>query len=64
MVETFVRNVIIEINNVIMKIKWREGAFNWKIWKKSKSRCEMRWKIWKIQKKIVKRYEKYGRNPS
>jgi hypothetical protein len=48
MVETFVRNVIIEINNVIMKIKWREGAFNWKIWKKSKSRCEMRWKIWKI----------------
>jgi hypothetical protein len=25
---------------------------------------EMRWKLWKIQKKIVKRYEKYGRNPS
>jgi hypothetical protein len=24
----------------------------------------MRWKLWKIQKKIVKRYEKYGRNPS
>jgi hypothetical protein len=23
--------------------------------------CEMIWKIWK---KIVKRYEKYGRNPS
>jgi hypothetical protein len=22
--QTFVRNVIIEINNVIMKIKWRE----------------------------------------
>jgi hypothetical protein len=25
---------------------------------------EMIWKLWKIQKKIVKRYEKYGRNPS
>ena len=33
----------------------------WKIWKKSKLKCEM---IWKIQKKIVKRYVKYGRNPS
>jgi hypothetical protein len=30
----------------------------WKIWKKSKMNSEM---IWKIQKKIVKRYEKYGR---
>jgi hypothetical protein len=30
----------------------------WKIWKKSKLKREM---IWKIQKKIVKRYEKYGR---
>jgi hypothetical protein len=30
----------------------------WKIWKKSKLNSEM---IWKIQKKIVKRYEKYGR---
>jgi hypothetical protein len=30
----------------------------WKIWKKSKLKSE---KIWKIQKKIVKRYEKYGR---
>jgi hypothetical protein len=30
----------------------------WKIWKKSKLKCEMIWKIWK---KIVKRYEKYGR---
>jgi hypothetical protein len=30
----------------------------WKIWKKSKLNNEM---IWKIQKKIVKRYEKYGR---
>jgi hypothetical protein len=28
------------------------------IWKKGKSNSE---KIWKIQKKIVKRYEKYGR---
>ena len=25
---------------------------------------EIIWKLWKIQKKIVKRYEKYGRNPS
>ena len=44
----------------------------WKIWKKSKLKCEMQWKIWnkgksnsekiwKIQKKIVKRYERYGR---
>ena len=33
----------------------------WKIWKKGKSNSE---KIWKIQKKIVKRYEKYGRNVS
>jgi hypothetical protein len=44
----------------------------WKIWKKSKLKCEMIWKIWrkgklkcemiwKIWKKIVKRYEKYGR---
>ena len=33
----------------------------WKIQKKIKLKCEM---IWKIQKKIVKRYEKYGRNPS
>jgi hypothetical protein len=30
----------------------------WKIWKKGKSNSE---KIWKRQKKIVKRYEKYGR---
>ena len=29
-----------------------------KIWKKGKSNSE---KIWKLQKKIVKRYEKYGR---
>ena len=44
----------------------------WKIWKKSKSNSDKIWiiwkkgksnseKIWKIQK-IVKRYEKYGRN--
>ena len=26
--QTFVRNVIIEINNVIMKIKWRQRAEN------------------------------------
>ena len=25
---------------------------------------EMIWKLWKIQQKIVKRCEKYGRNPS
>jgi hypothetical protein len=30
----------------------------WKTWKKGKWNSE---KIWKIQKKIVKRYEKYGR---
>ena len=31
----------------------------WKIWQKGKSNSE---KIWKLGKKIVKRYEKYGRN--
>jgi hypothetical protein len=31
---------------------------------KSKFKCEIIWKIWKIQKKIVTKYEKYGRNPS
>jgi hypothetical protein len=31
----------------------------WKIWKINKLNSEM---IWKIEKKIVKRYEKYGRN--
>jgi hypothetical protein len=31
----------------------------WKIWQKGKSNSE---KIWKLRKKIVKRYEKYGRN--
>ena len=29
----------------------------WKSWKKDKSNRE---KIWKIQRKIVKRYDKYG----
>jgi hypothetical protein len=33
----------------------------WKIGKKSKLNSEM---LWKIQKKIVKRYEKYGRKVS
>jgi len=41
-----------------MEINGGEGADNWKIWKKSKLKCEMIWKIWKIQKKILKRYEK------
>jgi hypothetical protein len=31
------------------------------IWRKCKLNSE---KIWKIQKKIVKRYEKYGRKAS
>jgi hypothetical protein len=30
----------------------------WKIWKKDKSNSD---KTWQIQKKIVTRYEKYGR---
>jgi hypothetical protein len=30
----------------------------WKIWKKGMLNSEM---IWKLQKKIVKRYEKYGK---
>jgi hypothetical protein len=33
----------------------------WEIWKKDKLNSD---KIWKIRKRIVKRYEKYGRNPS
>jgi hypothetical protein len=47
----------------------------WKIWKKSRLNCEMILKIWKIsqlnsekilkiQKKILKRYGKYGRKES
>jgi hypothetical protein len=31
---------------------------HWKIWEKDKLNSE---RIWKIQKKIVKRYGKYGR---
>jgi hypothetical protein len=31
----------------------------WKLWKQGKSNGE---KIWKIQKKILKRQGKYGRN--
>jgi hypothetical protein len=49
---------------MIWKI-WKKDQLNSemisKIWKKSKLNSEMIWKIWK---KIVKRYEKYGRNPS
>jgi hypothetical protein len=30
----------------------------WKIWKKGKLKCEMIRKIWK---KIIKRFEKYGK---
>ena len=33
----------------------------WKIWKNGKANSE---KNWKIQKKIVKRYQKYGRKAS
>jgi hypothetical protein len=52
----------------IWKIK-KKPKLIWKIWKKGKLKCEMIWKkgrlnsekIWKIQKKIVKRYEKYGK---
>ena len=44
---------------------WKKSRLNWekiwKIWKKGKLNSE---KIWKIWKKIVKRYKKYGRNPS
>jgi hypothetical protein len=43
---------------MIWKI-WMKCEMIWKIWKKGKSNSE---KIWKIQKKIVKIYEKYGRN--
>ena len=53
-----------ENSEKIWKI-WKKDKLNsemiQKIWKKSKLNCEMIWKIWK---KIVKRYEKYGRNPS
>jgi hypothetical protein len=36
---------------------WMKCEMICKIWKKSKLNSE---KIWKIQKKIVKRYAKYG----
>jgi hypothetical protein len=49
---------------MIWKI-WKKGKMNseiiWKIWKKDKLNSD---KTWKIRKKIVKRYGKYGRNPS
>ena len=41
-----------------------KGEITEKNGRKGKLKCEMIWKIWKIQKNIVKRYEKYGRNPS
>jgi hypothetical protein len=47
--------------NVMEKENTEENSEN--IWKKPKLKCEKIWKR-KIQKKIVKRYEKYGRNPS
>ena len=37
---------------------WKKCDKIWKVWKKSHLNSEM---IWKIQKKIVKRYGKYGR---
>jgi hypothetical protein len=36
----------------------------WKIWKKGKSNSDKIWTIWKNASRIVKKYEKYGRNPS
>jgi hypothetical protein len=53
------------ISENIWKI-WKKAKFNsekiLKIWKKGKLKCESNSeKIWKIQKKIVKRYEKYGK---
>jgi hypothetical protein len=35
----------------------------WKIWKKGKWNSDKIWTIWKKASRIVKRYEKYGRNP-
>jgi hypothetical protein len=44
---------------------WKKGKLNskmlWKLCKKNKLNCEM---IWKTEKKIVKRYGKYGRMAS
>jgi hypothetical protein len=41
-----------------------KGQITGKYGKKSKLKYEMICKIWKIQKKIVKRFEKYGRKAS
>jgi hypothetical protein len=44
---------------------WKKSKLNsekiWKLWKKNKLNND---KIWPICKEIVKRYGKYGRNPS
>jgi hypothetical protein len=32
----------------------------WKIWKKSKLKCEMIWKIWKKSRMNSEKYGKYG----
>ena len=45
---------------MIWKI-WMNCEMKGKIWKKRKLNCK---KTWKIQKKIVKRYENYGRKAS
>jgi hypothetical protein len=42
-----------------LKNREENSEMIWKIWQKGKSNSE---KIWKLGKKIVKRYEKYGRN--
>ena len=36
----------------------------WKIWKKSKLKCEMMWKIWKKGKSNTDKIRKYGRKVS
>jgi hypothetical protein len=41
-----------------------KGQITGKYGKKRKLKCEMIWKIRKIQKKMVKRYDKYGRKVS
>ena len=43
---------------MIWKI-WMNCEMIGKIWKKRKLKSERIWKLWK---KILKRYEKYGRN--
>ena len=52
-----------KINKMAGKMAGK-GQVTGKYGKKSKLKCEMIWKIWKIQKKIVKRYGKYGRKVS